>query len=111
MMIKPLPSTLHYDLINNVSFYNKTITATLDELIRIIGEPYYNANCGTKTSNYQWFLVTENGIPFVVYDYKERKSLKKDEPVEWRIDTLTRQDTEELLPLLITHLMSMLTKY
>lgn len=108
MAIKPLTDL---DLINGTSFHGKTLIATANELKRLFGPPQYNDNNGADKVNIEWNLVTDSGIVFSVYDWKEGRSIMNDEPVEWHIGTKTSDESCVVMSTVVTHLMSLLTKY
>lgn len=108
MGIKPLKD---FTLIGGTSFHGKTITATLDELIRIFGPPSADSNGQGEKTNFEWDLVTDDGTVFTIYDWKEYRKLTSDEPVEWHIGAHTKEDSDKVFTTIVRHLMDMLTKY
>ena len=75
------------------SFYGYTITATYKQLVKAIGEPQYAQNNGEDKSNFDWILETEDGTVFTVYDWKEYRSIKPNETIEWHIGAYSAEDS------------------
>jgi hypothetical protein len=71
--------------ISGTSFHNSTIKASVNELIAAIGEPQYQSNDGQDKVNFEWDCETEDGDVFTIYDWKEYRSISKDEQIEWHI--------------------------
>lgn len=89
---------------NGTSFHDVTITTTINELTRLLGEPTYEDNSGEDKVNVEWICETEKGEVVTIYDWKEYRSIGKDEEIEFHlgghslIHTLDGKD--ELLRLL-----------
>ena len=77
------------------SFHNSTVTATVDQLIHVLGEPDYEPNTGEGKINFEWYMELESGEVFTVYDYKEYRVLRLDEEVEWHIGGFDKATTDE----------------
>lgn len=69
------------------SFHGSTITATLDDLIKILGEPSSICLNQDEKVQYEWLLETKNGTPFTVYDWKEYREIQPNVELEWHIGT------------------------
>ena len=86
------------------SFHKVTITTTVNELTRVLGEPTYQTNDGEDKTNFEWVCETIDGDVVTIYDWKEYRSIGKDEEIEFHlgghslIHTLDGKD--ELLRLL-----------
>lgn len=89
---------------NGTSFHDVTITTTINELTRLLGEPTYEDNSGEDKVNVEWICETEKGEVVTIYDWKEYRSIGKDETIEFhlgghrKIHTLDAKD--ELIQLL-----------
>ena len=70
---------------NGTSFYDVTFKASVNQLIRIIGEPTMGDNTGKDKVNFDWWMETDNGDVFTIYDWKEYRELDLDENIEWHI--------------------------
>jgi hypothetical protein len=70
---------------NGTSFHNSTITASVNELIKVLGEPQYQSNDGQDKVNFEWDCETEDGNVFTIYDWKEYRTISKNEQIEWHI--------------------------
>ena len=75
------------------SFHNDVITTTVNELIKIVGEPVYDANDGEDKVNFEWNLELGDGTIFTIYDWKEYRSISMDELIEWHIGGQSGIDT------------------
>ena len=71
------------DAVNGTSFHGDTVTATVDQLVKICGKPYYG-HSGDKVQH-EWTMQTEDGTPFTIYDWKEYREYPNDELIEWHI--------------------------
>lgn len=69
------------------SFHGSTITATLDDLIKILGEPSSICLNQDEKVQYEWLLETKNGTPFTVYDWKEYREIQPNVELKWHIGT------------------------
>ena len=83
------------------SFHDTVITTTVNELVRVLGEPSYEMS---YKSNFEWVCETKDGDIVTIYDWKEYRSLSENEEIEFhlggykQIHTLDGKD--ELLRLL-----------
>jgi hypothetical protein len=75
------------------SFHDDTITASVNDLIQIVGEPVYDTNDGEDKVNFEWNLELGDGTVFTIYDWKEYRSLSRDEMIEWHIGGHSRIST------------------
>jgi hypothetical protein len=71
--------------LNGTSFHDSVIYASVNELIEILGEPQYQSNDGQDKVNFEWDCETEEGDVFTIYDWKEYRTISKDEEIEWHI--------------------------
>lgn len=67
------------------SFHNVTITATVNEIISVLGEPSYAGNTGDDNTNFDWNGITNDGIEFTVYDWKEGRPIDLNESIRFHI--------------------------
>ena len=65
-------------------FYNSVIKASVVKLTALLGAPRYDSNNGKDKVNFEWECKNEHGI-FSIYDWKEYRSISKDEEIEWHI--------------------------
>jgi hypothetical protein len=92
------------NLVNGSSFHNVTIKTSVNELIRVLGEPTYQNNDGEDKVNFEWVCETIDGDVVTIYDWKEYRMIDVDEEIEFHlggqslIHTLDGKD--ELLRLL-----------
>jgi len=92
------------NLVNGSSFHNVTIKTSVNELIRVLGEPTYQTNDGEDKVNFEWVCETIDGDVVTIYDWKEYRMIDVDEEIKFHlgghslIHTLDGKD--ELLRLL-----------
>jgi hypothetical protein len=77
------------------SFYNTTVTATVEQLRRILGEPVCEGNDGKDKTNFEWEMETSDGDVFTVYDWKEYRELSETEKIKWHIGGFNGNVTEQ----------------
>jgi hypothetical protein len=86
------------------SFHNVTITTTVNELTRVLGEPEYKGNDGEDKINFEWECERENGDVITIYDWKNYRSIGLDEEIEFhlggRSQMITFNGKEYLIALL-----------
>jgi hypothetical protein len=89
---------------NGTSFHDVTITTSINELTRLLGEPTYVGDYGEDKVTVEWICETEEGDVVTIYDWKEYRSIGKDEMVEFHLGGLRKIHTlngkEELVTLL-----------
>ncbi len=97
MNIKKAPSA------TNTSFHGDEITTTLNDLIKVFGQPH-DTDIDGKV-NYEWDLQLEDGTIFTIYDWKEYRDFGDNEDIDWHIGGKEKRDTikarlilEELIP-------------
>lgn len=71
------------DAFNGTSFHGQTVYASVNDLIKICGDPY-RGDIEDKVQ-YEWTMQTSDGTPFTIYDWKEYRHIWKDEMIEWHI--------------------------
>jgi len=78
-----MKQTNNLEAVNGTSFHGQTIYATVNQLIETCGKPYYG---DTKDKvQHEWTMVTEDGTPFTIYDWKEYRHYDNNELIEWHI--------------------------
>jgi len=70
---------------NMTSFHDHVVTATVNQLLSICGEPEYVNDDISDKVQYDWVMETEDGKVFTIYDWKEYRHFSKDEKIEWHI--------------------------
>lgn len=77
----------HVDVSRTIgtSWYGNEVRASVNELIRILGDPSFANNDGKDKINFEWCMETSNGDVFTIYDWNEYRVLDLDEPIEWHI--------------------------
>jgi hypothetical protein len=81
--------------VGGTSFHNTTITTTLSKLIMALGEPQHLQNDGSDKTNVDYDCETENGDVFTIYDWKEYRSIRMDETIEFHIGGMSKSITEQ----------------
>ena len=76
------------------SFHLSTVRASVNELIKVIGEPTYVVNDGEDKVNIEWELEDDNGDVITIYDWKEYRKIGYDEQIEWHIGGMSRDITD-----------------
>jgi len=71
------------------SFHGETFRASVMDLEKILGMPAYVMNDGTDKVNFEWEMETSDGEVFTVDDWKEGRSISKNETIEWHIGSRT----------------------
>ena len=71
--------------VNGTSFYDTTIKTTLSQLIKALGKPQCFQNDGSDKTNVDFECETKDGDVFTIYDWKEYRSISKDEQIKWHI--------------------------
>ena len=92
--MKPLNNT---NLVSGTSFFGTTITATIDQLEEVIGEPTYEENTGEDKVNFEWDMQLEDGTVFTIYDWKEYRPIYRDEKIVWHIGGRNKDNTDKAL--------------
>ena len=82
---------------NGTSFHSTTLSATVQDLRKILGIPRDEQNDGEDKTNFEWVLETDDGEVFTVYDWKEYRKLEEDEEIEWHIGGDSLRITEKAL--------------
>ncbi len=67
------------------SFYDDTVTCSVNDLKTILGKPEYENNTGKDKTNFEWICETDKGDVFTIYDYKKYRELDENEYVKWHI--------------------------
>lgn len=70
---------------NGTSFFDHTVAATAEQLMKVIGKPTFNYNDGVDKVNMEWIMELDNGDVFTIYDWKHYRPIQHDEPISWHI--------------------------
>ena len=82
--------------LNGTSFHGGIIKTTPNDLIKLaesIGAEYNSDNSGEDKTNFDFRFMTDDGIPFSVYDWKEYRPLSLSETIEFHIGTFSNSDS------------------
>ena len=79
------------------SFHDTVLTASVNDIVAILGEPTIEDNTGQDKVNFEWICETENGDVFTIYDWKEYRPISREETIEWHIGGMNRRVTERAL--------------
>lgn len=74
------------------SFYGITITTTPQNLIDNLDEPEYFSNDGCDKTNMDYYLETDSGVVFTVYDWKEYAPLQMNTKYDFHIGGYSQSD-------------------
>lgn len=66
------------------SFHGHAVTATRNDLKRVLGKPHYVNKDKYEKVHHEWVCEIEGHV-FTVYDWKEYRSVKASEPITWHI--------------------------
>ena len=80
-------------LINGTSFHDVTIKTSINQLIKVLGEPSIQDNTGEDKVNVEWEVITDDGTVGTIYDWKEYRRLDGDDLVEFHIGGHNKSDT------------------
>ena len=87
----------NYSQLDGTSFHGDTIETTPNTLIKLsksVEAEYFADNTGEDKTNFVFEFLTDDGIPFSVYDWKEYRQLGFDEVVTFHIGTHTGSDSK-----------------
>ncbi len=70
--------------LDGTSFHGNTISATLADLMNVLGAPDCTGDQDDKVQN-EWELELEDGTVFSVYDWKEYRRYSDTQTIEWHI--------------------------
>ena len=76
--------------VDGTSFHGVTVDASVNQLINALGEPSYVSNTGEDKTNFEWFMETDEGGVFTIYDWKHYRPLDLDEIINWHIGAHSR---------------------
>ena len=89
---------------NGTSFHNTTITTSINELTRVLGEPSYTGDFSEDKVTVEWVCERENGDIVTIYDWKEYRWIDKNEKIEFHLgghsQLITFNGKEDLIKLL-----------
>ena len=78
--------------LDGTSFHGNTITATVADLMNVLGAPDCTGDLNDKVQN-EWELELQDGTVFSVYDWKEYRSYTDTEEIEWHIGGMSENAT------------------
>lgn len=81
--------------VEGTSFHDTVINCSVSTLRKVLGEPAYDNNDGEDKTNFEWFMETNDGDVFTVYDWKEYRSINENEIIEWHIGGHKSEVTEQ----------------
>jgi hypothetical protein len=89
---------------DGTSFHNVTIKTSVNELIRVLGNPDDDSNTGEDKVNFEWICERENGDVVTIYDWKEYRMIDVNEKIEFHLgghsQLITFNGKEDLIALL-----------
>jgi len=89
---------------NGTSFHDVKITASINDLTRLLGEPSYTGDFSEDKVTVEWICERENGDVITIYDWKEYRWIDKNEKIEFHLGGQRKIHTlngkEELVKLL-----------
>ena len=89
---------------DGTSFHNVTIKTSVNELIRVLGDPDDDSNTGEDKVNFEWVCERVNGDVVTIYDWKEYRMIDMNEKIEFHLgghsQLITFNGKEDLIALL-----------
>lgn len=82
---------------NGTSFHDTILHCTYNQLVEAIGEPQFADNSGDDKVNFDWICELEDGRVFTIYDWKEYRPIKPNEPIAWHIGGTSKIVTHQAL--------------
>jgi hypothetical protein len=82
---------------NGTSFHGQTISLSRNELQTICACAPASYEDPDDKVQYEWNMETASGDVFTIYDWKEYRSYRDDETIEWHIGAHTHEIAEEAL--------------
>jgi hypothetical protein len=74
------------------SFHDIKFTASINDLTRLLGEPTYTGGSEDKVT-VEWICETQEGEVVTIYDWKEYRSIGKDEKIEFHLGGRSKMHT------------------
>jgi hypothetical protein len=78
---------------NGTSFHDVKITTSINDLTRLLGEPTYVGDYSEDKVTVEWVCETVEGYVVTIYDWKEYRSIGKDEKIEFHLGGLRKIHT------------------
>lgn len=85
--------------VSGTSFFGGEIECSVNDLIKVIGEPTFDNNDGQDKTNIEWNMV-HKGIDFTIYDWKMYRPITLDEKIRWNIGVRNQQESNTIQMLL-----------
>ena len=82
---------------NGTSFHGQTIRLSRNELQTICACAPASYEDPDDKVQYEWNMETASGDVFTIYDWKEYRTYRDDETIEWHIGAHTHEIAEEAL--------------
>ena len=80
---------------SGTSFFDITVECTVNKLKDLFGEADEHIEDIDEESQYNWYLQTEKGSFFCIYDWKEYREFEEDEYITWHIGN-KKEDIEDI---------------
>lgn len=77
-----------------LSFFFDSVRTNVKTLKKKLGPPCFEENDGQEKCNYTWNVVTDTGIPFSIYDWKENRPLDENEYIDFHIGATNEKDSK-----------------
>lgn len=100
-----MKTTLHkadFSKVIGTSYYGHTLSSTVNKISEAIGEPHSGMSGDGKVS-VEWRFITDNGLAFTIYDWKEYDepaSENRDEKYDFHIGVKEGYQGDEVLAIL-----------
>jgi len=74
------------------------IACSYRQIVDAFGRPAVSDNSGWEKTNFKWFLETDNGTPFSIYNrFEQGRTISMDEVVEWNIESKDPKKSQEVV--------------
>ena len=100
-----MKTTLHkadLDTVLHTSYFQHTLVSTVNKISEAIGEPHLEES-GDGDTSVEWRFVTDNGLAFTIYDWKDYDrpaSENRDEKYAFHIGVEEGYQGDEVLAIL-----------
>jgi len=80
---------------SGTSFHDVTVITSINALTSLLGEPSFTGDPIEDKVSVEWVCETQEGYVVTIYDWKEYRTLGKDEMVEFHIGGKNKFQTLE----------------
>ena len=81
--------------INGLSFHGTRIKSTVEKIKKLFGPTDWEYRVIAEKSQCEWCGITDDGHKFTIYDWKENRSFRDNEPILFHIGGESKFKTEQ----------------